>query len=339
MRLVALTLACLLLPPLCTSAVSGAAQEDFFNAAGYRDKHYRRPTPATPPAGVLLTTAELVAFIADGDPVLIDVQAITVRPEIEEFGLSWLPNVPRMHIEGSTWLPNVGYAELDARMTHFFESNLEALSAGDRDRALVFYCVVDCWMSWNAIRRAAALGYTNLYWYPEGTDGWADAGLPLVQGEPQPLEAAPVAEKAGFFRDVHRLDLAALGREAAEQDKDLLLFFEAGDCQFCLRMRQSVLNDENLVAQLHRGFIAVSVDIASTGMARGADGEPVSMSRLVTGDYRVVGTPTLVFLDAEFDLLHRHTGLVATAREMGRLLDFVSQRAYEEEPWQTFKRR
>ncbi|MEM8943128.1 MAG: hypothetical protein AAGC91_13315, partial [Pseudomonadota bacterium] len=60
---------------------------------------------------------------------------------------------------------------------------------------------------------------------------------------------------------------------------------------------------------------------------------------LVARDYRVVGTPTMVFLDADFDLLHRHSGLIATPREMRRLLEFVSTRAYEEEPWRTFKRR
>ncbi|MEM9315691.1 MAG: thioredoxin fold domain-containing protein [Pseudomonadota bacterium] len=334
MRLLLLALACLLLCPH-----TAFSDESFFNAAGYRDKHYRRPTPEVAPAGQILTTGQLAAFIADGTPVLVDVQAITVRPEIEEFGLSWLPNSQRMHIEGSTWLPNVGYAELDERMTYFFRSNLERLSGGDPERALVFYCVVDCWMSWNAIRRAASWGYRNLYWYPAGTDGWADAGLPLVAGDPQPLEELPAGADERFFRDLHRLDLAALGRDAETQNKDILLFFEAEDCQYCLRMRQSVLNDAGLIARLNEAFIAVSIDIASKAMARDPTGESVSVSRLVTRDYRVVGTPTLIFLDAEFDLLHRHSGLVATVREMNRLLEFVSERAYEEEAWQTFKRR
>jgi len=43
----------------------------------------------------------------------------------------------------------------------------------------VFYCLASCWMSWNAAKRALELGYTNVAWYPEGTDGWADQGLPL----------------------------------------------------------------------------------------------------------------------------------------------------------------
>jgi len=40
-------------------------------------------------------------------------------------------------------------------------------------------------MSWNAAKRAIALGYT-VAWYPDGTDGWQDAGLPLSVAVPVP---------------------------------------------------------------------------------------------------------------------------------------------------------
>jgi rhodanese-related sulfurtransferase len=39
-------------------------------------------------------------------------------------------------------------------------------------------------MSWNAAKRAIGLGYRNVIWYPDGTDGWAAAGLPLERREP-----------------------------------------------------------------------------------------------------------------------------------------------------------
>jgi PQQ-dependent catabolism-associated CXXCW motif protein len=51
---------------------------------------------------------------------------------------------------------------------------------------VVFYCLADCWMSWNAAKRAAAWGYTRVYWYRDGTDGWAAAKLPLVEAQPVP---------------------------------------------------------------------------------------------------------------------------------------------------------
>jgi rhodanese-related sulfurtransferase len=41
-------------------------------------------------------------------------------------------------------------------------------------------------MSWNAAKRALSLGYSNVAWYPAGTDGWANAGLPLRDASPEP---------------------------------------------------------------------------------------------------------------------------------------------------------
>jgi rhodanese-related sulfurtransferase len=39
-------------------------------------------------------------------------------------------------------------------------------------------------MSWNAAKRALALGYRKVLWYPEGTDGWSRRGLPLERRTP-----------------------------------------------------------------------------------------------------------------------------------------------------------
>ena len=39
-------------------------------------------------------------------------------------------------------------------------------------------------MSWNAVKRAASFGYTRLYWYRDGTDGWEAAQLPLAEATP-----------------------------------------------------------------------------------------------------------------------------------------------------------
>jgi PQQ-dependent catabolism-associated CXXCW motif protein len=51
---------------------------------------------------------------------------------------------------------------------------------------MVFYCKPDCWMSWNAARRALSLGYTRVDWYPDGAAGWKQAGYPLERREPMP---------------------------------------------------------------------------------------------------------------------------------------------------------
>jgi PQQ-dependent catabolism-associated CXXCW motif protein len=71
-------------------------------------------------------------------------------------------------------------------MESYFRTNLERISDGDRGKILIFYCLKDCWMSWNAAKRAQSFGYTRINWYPEGTDGWEAAGLPLEENRPVP---------------------------------------------------------------------------------------------------------------------------------------------------------
>ncbi len=309
-----------------------ARADGLFNEQGYRIKSYRRATPEVAPAGQRLDTAGLQRLISERSPILIDVQAITLRPETAEFGFTWLPSAPRYHIPGSTWLPNVGYGELKPLMFDYLVQNLERLSGGDKSRPMVFYCVLDCWMSWNVVRRAADLGYSNLYWYPEGSDGWRDAGLELVEATPYPLSVAQ------FFTPFERLDLRELLNQANASERDLLLFFETAHCPYCKRMRNTVLLDDDVISRLAGDFIAIAVDMQSHDDMIDAHGRATSMAAFSSRAQRVVRTPTMLFFDAEFNLLHRHSGLVATRDEMLRLLDFVDSRAYEIQSWQSFKR-
>ena len=58
------------------------------------------------------------------------------------------------------------------------------LTQNNPDQQLIFYCVADCWMSWNAAKRAMNYGYSRVYWYPDGSDGWAGDGHELVEAIP-----------------------------------------------------------------------------------------------------------------------------------------------------------
>src|SRR3990172_12111934 len=153
---------------------------------GYRMSDYRTPTPAGLAGATTVSTAELHAVLDAADPVLIDVLPRPRKPDNLPATALWMPK-PRDKIPGSAWLPNVGFGELSAEFADYFRDNLERLSGGDKSRGLVFYCLADCWMSWNAANRAMEDGYPHLYWYPEGSDGWAAAGLPLEPAEPVPM--------------------------------------------------------------------------------------------------------------------------------------------------------
>lgn len=152
----------------------------------YRLEDFRAPVPATLQGATVLTTEALVDLRRlRPDIVLIDVLPAPRKPKELRPGAIWIPKA-RRNVPGSVWLPNTGYGVLPVEEEEYFRSGLRRLTDGDRARPLVFYCLADCWMSWNAAKRALSWGYTSVYWYPDGTDGWAAAGLPLLDAVPEP---------------------------------------------------------------------------------------------------------------------------------------------------------
>lgn len=146
--------------------------------AGYRMKDYRAPTPPTLQGATVLSTDEAAAHWQKRDAVFIDVLPQAPRPADLPAGTMWRDK-PREDLPGSVWLPDTGYGALAPVMQQYFERGLAQATGGKRDRLLVFYCLANCWMSWNAAKRAVSLGYTNVAWYPDGTDGWSAQHLPL----------------------------------------------------------------------------------------------------------------------------------------------------------------
>jgi PQQ-dependent catabolism-associated CXXCW motif protein len=151
--------------------------------------NYRAPTPLCVPHGVTINTLELKALIKDKpELVLIDVLSIIARPNSEFGEVEWIPNKDRLSLPHGVWLPNVGYGHLDEEMEHYFKKHLSILTEGNNTKPLVFFCIADCWMSWNAVLRAYEYGYSNLYWYKNGTDGWLQHGFQTNKIIPVALE-------------------------------------------------------------------------------------------------------------------------------------------------------
>jgi PQQ-dependent catabolism-associated CXXCW motif protein len=150
----------------------------------YRLSDYRAPTPATLKGARVLTTEEAATMWRAADAAFIDVLPQAPRPKNLPADVVWRDK-PRFDIPGSLWLPDTGYGELAPIMLDYFRRGLDK-ALGSRQRPLVFYCLKDCWMSWNAAKRALALGYADVAWYPEGSDGWAAAGLPVEKRAPEP---------------------------------------------------------------------------------------------------------------------------------------------------------
>jgi PQQ-dependent catabolism-associated CXXCW motif protein len=153
--------------------------------SGYRLSDYRSPTPAALTGGVTVTDDEAMSLWKSGLALFIDVMPRPVRPPNLPAGTVWR-QPERRNIPRSAWLPNTGYGVLSDPVTDYFASSLAHLTGGDREKPILIYCLADCWMSWNAARRALQLGYRNVYWYPEGTDGWTRIGGKLETAQPVP---------------------------------------------------------------------------------------------------------------------------------------------------------
>ena len=164
---------------------------EFLDEHGYRGLPYKAPTPWLAPGATTLYFAEQVQQLVDEQNLLlVNVSPITLSPPGIDGKRQWIPrrNKPMENIPGSIWLPNVGYQTLDEEITNYYRNNLEHFTNNNKSRAVLFYCTSDCWMSWNAVKRATEeFGYTNVYWYPYGIDGWKEQDLPLEQAIPHPL--------------------------------------------------------------------------------------------------------------------------------------------------------
>lgn len=169
-----------------------AAEEvrEFDPSTGYRIARYRTPVPEDVPGGTRISAADVGPLIKNKSALLIDVMASEGAGPDPATGV-WRITKPRKNIPNSIWLADVGAGVLSTELDRYFRDNLERLTSGDRARAIIIYCQADCWMSWNAVRRAAAYGYSAIYWLAEGTDGWRDWDGAFEDATPVPL-AAPV---------------------------------------------------------------------------------------------------------------------------------------------------
>ncbi|MEL6768831.1 MAG: PQQ-dependent catabolism-associated CXXCW motif protein [Pseudomonadota bacterium] len=145
---------------------------------GYRMDAFRAPVPETLAGGFVVNTAQAKALWHAGI-AFVDVMPRDEKPANLPAGTLWIDK-PRHSIPGALWVPNVGYGKIHPSRASYFLAALEAVTGGDREAPLLIFCRDDCWMSWNAARRAILdHGFTRVFWYPEGTDGWEWEDLPL----------------------------------------------------------------------------------------------------------------------------------------------------------------
>jgi PQQ-dependent catabolism-associated CXXCW motif protein len=170
---------------LCLAAPVAADEVTVPEPEGYRTDDYRTPVPKTLTGARVIGADEAEALLEARSAVFIDVFPRAPKPSNLPASTVWR-DPTHMTIEGAYWLPNVGYGVLSAEFETYFKSRLASLTKDDLAKPVVFFCLKNCWMSWNAGKRALSWGYTNVIWFADGTDAWQEAGFDLVKATPVP---------------------------------------------------------------------------------------------------------------------------------------------------------
>lgn len=162
---------------------------DVFDAhTGYRIASFRAELPSAVSGGSLVDIDALEAMIAQDKPLLIDV--VSAETSLSEWFRDWLRGHPpeRKQIAGSIWLPRLGEGKLSQQEAGDQKRQLLILTTGSLDQPMVFYCLSNCWVSWNAARRAVSFGFRKVFWYRDGIEVWLDAGLPVQDAPHSPIK-------------------------------------------------------------------------------------------------------------------------------------------------------
>ena len=159
--------------------------------AGFRMEDYRAPVPNAVPGASVFHTHQLEDLAEQDSAVFIDVLAAPRRPKGMKPNMPWLPEAHR-NLPKSLWWPGVGHGAISPELEARFRERLGEVVKANPGSVVVFYCKSDCWLSWNAAKRAASYGFP-VAWFPEGADGWEAAGLPMQDAKPEFLDQPPIA--------------------------------------------------------------------------------------------------------------------------------------------------
>jgi PQQ-dependent catabolism-associated CXXCW motif protein len=127
-------------------------------------------TPNTVAGAKVASTAQVEELVASKTPLLIDVADPDKKPEGMPATALWMP--AHRSIPGAIWLTAAGSGTSAPAFAEAFQSRIATLTGDDKAKVIITFCHPDCWASWNAAKRLADLGYSAVYWYPKGMEGW-----------------------------------------------------------------------------------------------------------------------------------------------------------------------
>lgn len=117
----------------------------------------------------------------------------------------------------------------------------------------------------------------------------------------------------------------------------LLLMFEAEGCPYCLKMRETVLNQPEVQAYFRQHFRIFSVDMLGAIEIQDTAGRSWR-EKAYAQELRIRGTPTFVFIGSGGDVLARYSGATKDVGEFMRLGHYVAEGIYKTRSFPEYRR-
>ncbi|TNE69276.1 DUF255 domain-containing protein [bacterium] len=123
--------------------------------------------------------------------------------------------------------------------------------------------------------------------------------------------------------------------QARVQQKMVLVLFKTKDCPFCKKMELEVFSKPEFQKEINKYFIPAVVDLESNDQYL-YKGDVISVKGLAT-TFRVSGTPTLVFLNTDGDLVAFQPGYIKPDT-FHELIDYIGTGMYATVSFQEFQK-
>lgn len=145
-------------------------------------------------------------------------------------------------------------------------------------------------------------------------------------------------QAAEFFEQTFGDYAEELEDARAEGKLGVFVFFEMDDCPFCHRMKETFLQDEEVIDFYHQHFKVLRLDIEGANPVVDFDGTEYTEQQMAEQKYRVRATPVMIVFDLEGEPVARFTGPTRTKEEFLLFGQYVVDGVYETMPFNRYRR-
>ena len=151
--------------------------------------------------------------------------------------------------------------------------------------------------------------------------------------------AAPRDPSAYFFQD----SFGDLAEEAETAEASglfgVMIMFETADCPWCLRMKETVLNNIEVQRYYRRYFRVLVLNAEGDAPMSDFQGKEMTEKEFALEAHQVRATPLFAFFDTRGRLLLKYTGTTRNTQEFLWLGEFVVDGHYLNERFSQYKHR